>query len=104
MTFAKQVQQAVEQTVIGQLRDGKGVHLPYDAVKISPEFIRECWALVDQNKIKQEIAALLEQEFARRVVNKLETEVANDIKQVLSCKESRERVRAYIRENINSLV
>lgn len=104
MTFAKQVQQAVEQTVISQLRDGKGVSIPYDAVKISPEFIRECWALVDQNKIKQEIASILEKEFARRVVNKFETEVANDIKQVLNDKESRERVRAYIRENINSLV
>lgn len=104
MTFAKQVQQAVEKTVLDKLRKGEGVSIPYDAVKISPEFIRECWALVSQDNIKKEIAAILEKEFAQRVVNKFETEVANDIKQVLNDKESRERVRAYIRENINSLI
>lgn len=104
MTFAEKVQQAVEQTVINQLRDGKGISIPYNAVKIPPDFISECWALVDKEKIKQEVASILEKEFARRVVNKFEGEVANDIKLALNDKESREKVRAYIRENINSLV
>lgn len=104
MTFAEQIQQAIEKTVVEQIAKGGAIQLPYGAVKVSESFVRDCWALVDQNKIKQEIAAILEKEFARRVVNKFETEVANDIKQVLNDKESRERVRAYIRANINSLV
>lgn len=104
MTFAEQIQQAVEKTVLDKIRKGDGVSIPYNAVKISPEFIQECWALVNQDNIKKEIVAILEKEFAKRVANKFEAEVANDIKKVLNDKESRERVRAYIRENINSLI
>jgi len=96
MTFAKQMQQAIEQTVLKQIRDGKGVSIPYNAAEVPASFIRECWGLVDQENLKKEIA--------QRIVNKFETEVANDIKQVLSDKEQRENVRAYIRKNISTLI
>jgi hypothetical protein len=104
MTFAEQMQQAIEQTVVKQIRDGKGVGIPYGAVEVPPSFIRECWELVDQENLKKEIAKILEKELAQRIVNKFESEVANDIKQVLSDKEQRENVRAYIRKNISTLI
>ena len=63
-----------------------------------------CWKLVDSDKVKQQVAALLEAELAERMVNSIAAELATDIKQILSVKERREMLRGIAREHMDAVM
>ncbi len=74
-----------------------------NCVKIPSSFYEKCWDLVDHDALMKKIAQNLEHELADRIVNDIATEIATDIKQLLSDKDRREIIRGKAREVINQL-
>ncbi len=54
-------------------------------------------------KIKAALAVRLEAELADRIVTLMASEIATDVKQILSVKERREAIRAVTRENLDRI-
>jgi hypothetical protein len=103
--FGQTVRGLAEAAIIKIIREGTWVQPSYqNRVQLPAQFMEEVWALVDTDKVKQELAHNIEKELANRLVNFIATELATDIKSVLSVKERREAIRAYVRKNLNQIV
>ena len=101
--FETQVKAAAEKAVLKFLGDGGWLLPNYEGrLKVPPEWIAECWRLVDADKVRAQLAARLEAELADRMVNHMAAELATDIKQILSVKERREALRALAREHMEA--
>lgn len=72
--------------------------------KVPAEWVSACWKLVDADKVKQQVASLLEEELAERMVNSIAAELATDIKQILSVKERREMLRSLARDHMEAVM
>lgn len=103
--FSQTVRGLAEAAIIKIIREGAWVQPSYqNRVQLPAQFMEEVWALVDTDKVKQELAHNIEKELASRLVNFIATELATDIKSVLSVKERREAIRAYVRKNLDQIV
>lgn len=104
-TFDEQVKAAAEKAVLQFVGSGGWLLPNYEArLKIPPEWIADCWRLVDAEKLKAQIAARLESELADRMVNHMAAELATDIKQILSVQERREMLRSLAREHMDAVM
>ena len=96
---------ASEKAVLKYVTDGGWLLPNYESrFKVPPEWVAACWKLVDADKVKQQVAALLEAELAERMVNSIAAELATDIKQILSVKERREMLRGIAREHMDAVM
>ena len=103
--FEQSVKDAAEKAVLKFLQDGGWLMPNYEGrLKIPVEWVAECWRLVDSQKLKAKIAERLESELADRMINHMATELATDIKQILSVKERREMLRALAREHMDGVM
>ena len=103
--FDAKVKAAAESAVLQFIGAGGWLLPNYEArLKIPAEWIAECWRLVDADKLRVQIAARLESELADRMVNHIAAELATDIKQILSVKERREKLRALARDNMDAVM
>ena len=82
-----------------------GVVVPYEnKYKVPNGFFEQVWKTVDMEKVKKEMANILEKELAEKVMNKMAQEMATDIKQLLSDKERREKIRSYARMCLDDII
>jgi len=103
--FTEELHRAAEKSLLHIIQEGNWVQPDYNnRFKVPPEFVQEIWKLVDKEKLQQAMARRLEEELADRIVNHLASEIATDIKQILSVKERREALRNIAREHIDSIV
>lgn len=103
--FELAVKTAAEKAVLQFVQSGGWLMPNYESrLKIPPDWIAECWGLVDRDKLKKELAAKLESELAERMVNLMAAEIATDIKQILSVKERREALRSIARAHMDSVL
>lgn len=103
--FEQAVKTKAEQAVLKFVGDGGWLLPNYDSrLKIPAEWIAECWRLVDHDSLKKKIAMKLEDELAERMVNHIASELATDIKQILSVKERREMLRGLARDHMNTIM
>lgn len=103
--FSKAVQDVAQKAVVKIITGGHWIEIPYDQrVKVPPSFIQQVWALVDLEKIKQQLATRIEKELADRVVNHMAAELSTDIKQILGNPERREEIRAVARKHLSHLM
>lgn len=100
----KKISDAANKAVLHVITSGDWIKPTYkDRVPIPQEFIQEAWQLVDQDKVKSQIAKRIEEELANKIINHMAAEIGSDIKKVLSITERREAIRSLVRENINEI-
>jgi len=103
MSFAEKLTQAMEDAVVKQVRDGQWIGVEYSArPKIDAPTLREVYESVDMERVKARVVEQVEGHIADKILHSMATEVATDVKQILSNKELREDVRAIIREKIRA--
>ena len=105
MSFEEQVKALAEKAVLSMFSKAENWVKPDYAnrVKIPPSLMADVWALVNVEKIKKQMAERLEKELADGIVNHMATELATDVKQILSVAERREALRAVCRENMDRI-
>jgi len=102
--FEEAVKIAAEKAVLEIISSGQWVQPDYaNRYKIPADFMSEVWNLIDSEKIKAALAVRLEAELADRIVTLMASEIATDVKQILSVKERREAIRAVTRENLDRI-
>ena len=103
--FDKQLQEAVQQSVLKMVRNGDLVLPEYAArAKIPPAKVQELYDAVDWGRVRALVLAEIESAVADKILNAMAAEMATDIKQVLSNKELREEVRGFIRAGVRRVV
>ena len=104
MSFEEKLINTMKQRIEQQIQGLPLVANNYDSlIKVPASFYEDAWKLVDKEKILQQLAIRLEAEVADRIVNLIASEIATDIKQVLSNKERRESIRAVARNMIDKI-
>lgn len=102
-SFEQQMVQAVQSTVIKALRDGNWLAIEYkDRIRIDPAVLRAVYESVDMERVRNLVKEKVEERIADTMFNALVTEVATDVKQILSNRELREDIRSLLREKIRS--
>ena len=102
--FAEILTSTIQDRILKGVAKAEFVDVSYaDRVKVSADMINEIYKKIDVEKIKTKIISLLEEQMAEKIVNKMITEVGNDIKQIMSNKELREDLRFYMRGKIKEI-
>lgn len=102
--FENDLMNSVKCAITKQITGTDFIAINYnDRMKLPDDFLARAWKLVDQENILTKLAERLELELVDRLVYQIASELATDIKQVLSVKERREEVRSLVRENIDRL-
>lgn len=103
--FETEVKKAAEKAVLKLISEGSWLSADYSSrFKVPPEWMQRCWELVDKDKLQSHFARRLEEELANRMVNHMATEIATDVKQILSDKERRESLRALARGHMEAIM
>lgn len=96
--------QAIMKSIARQISKADFITIPYEnRAQMPSSFIEKAWSMVDKDAVLDELSKRLEKELVDRLVNAMASEIATDIKQVLSVKERREAVRSVVRDNIDKL-
>jgi argonaute-like protein implicated in RNA metabolism and viral defense len=99
--FADDLMQRIQCRILTQINKIEFIDVSYASrIKLPPELFEECYGKIDTEKIKARIISRLEEETADKIVNKMMTEYANDIKQIMSNVELREELRGILRAKI----
>ena len=100
----RRIKQAAESAVLKFIGDGNWLMPNYESrIRVPQDLIQEAWDQVDTGEIVKQLSRRLEAELADRVVNAMAQEIATDIKQILSVKEHREKIRNVAREHLHSI-
>jgi len=103
--FEKAVMDAAQKAFLKIVSDGSWIQPDYNnRIKLPPSIMNEVWGLVDTERLKKALAKRIESELADRIVNHIATELATDIKQILSVKERREALRHLAREHMEAIM
>jgi hypothetical protein len=101
MNFAEQMQRAAEESIITTLKSGEWLRINYgNKVAVTSEQLREVYQGVDMVKVAGILKDKIEKKIADSLFNALATEVATDVKKIMSNTELREDCRAVIRDKI----
>ena len=96
--FEQAIANAAQRSIVGLLAKGDWLAVDYrDKVRVPPEELRGVFDAVDMDAVRLILKAKLEQKIADSIFNSMATEIANDVKQVMSNTELREDCRAYLR-------
>lgn len=100
-SFEQLLTEAVQQSVLKMAREGTLVLPDYSQrAKVPAAKMQELYDSIDWNRVRALCIAQVEERCADTMLNAMATEIATDIKQVLSNKELREEVRSFIRAGI----
>ena len=104
-SFEETIHLAAEKAVVKIITEGSWIAPDYATrFKLPADFMAQVWGLVDQDKVKQQLATRLEAELADRMVNHMAAELATDIKQILSVTERREALRSLARGHMDAIM
>jgi adenosyl cobinamide kinase/adenosyl cobinamide phosphate guanylyltransferase len=102
-TFAERIQEAAQNAVLSIVTSGGWLQPDYNnRVKIDGPTMQAIYGMIDMEALKLKIKERIEGELADRVVNHLASEMATDIKTILSNKERREALRAVARQHLDA--
>ncbi len=103
--FELAVKTAAEKAVLKIITEGGWIAPDYaNRFKIPVDFLADVWGLIDPAKVKQALTFRLEDELAERIMNHMASEIATDIKQILSVQERREAIRGIARAHFNQIM
>lgn len=101
MNFAEQVRRAAEESIVKTLKSGDWLKVGFgDRMTVTPGNLREVYQSVDMVRVGEILKVKIEQKVADAIFNNLATEVATDVKKIMSNTELREDCRAVIRDKI----
>lgn len=94
----------VQKKIVSDISKQELIKVEYaDKIPIPRSFIQSVYQSLDLEKIKAKLIENLENEMADKIANKMITEFAGDIKQIMSNRELREELRHYAREKIRQI-
>lgn len=100
-TFAKQVQQAVENTIVKTITEANWLQVDYaQRLRVPMAMLEECYEAIDMARVKARLVDRLEDKLADKIFNALATEIATDVKSIMSNSELRESCRAILRQHM----
>ena len=103
--FEQALKTAAEKAVLKIITDGGWIAPDYaNRMKIPVEWCAQIWGMIDRDALKRKIAERLESELADRMINHIASELATDIKQILSVTERREMIRNLAREHMDAIM
>lgn len=101
----QKIKEAAESAVLKFLRSDQWFILEYqNRFKVPNEWLAECWSMIDRQALQKKLAERIESELVDRMVNLMASELATDIKQILSVQERRERLRGLARDHMESIM
>lgn len=101
--LAERMRVAVEDSIIAALRKGDWLYMSHDSrINFDRALVRQVYERIDKARVVEAVTERAQQHMADVIYNSLATEIATDVKQILSNKELREDVRSMIRERIRA--
>jgi hypothetical protein len=101
----ERISEEIEKAILSQIRDSSFIR--FDRTwnsKVSSSMLDDAWEMVDHHKIKTEMAKILEQTIAEKVINLMASEIATDMKLILSNKDRREEIRHVARTHLKHMI
>lgn len=103
--FSKAIHDAAEAAALKLIREGGWIQPDYHNRFVLPkDFMADIWKLVDQDKVRAQMAKILEKELAERIMASIATEMTNDIKVILSNNGCRAAIREVANDNIKKIL
>lgn len=104
MTFEEEFLKHMKNELIKFISAGSWINVPYDKkITIDPSLIKKCYDQIDMTEVLRICKEKLEQHVADKIFNAMATEVATDVKQILSNGELREDCRSFLRTKIREV-
>lgn len=104
MSFDEDIQQAVRDSLVKMIRSGDWLKLDYSAkLPIDTAFLRRIQNSVNLDNVLAKLTDQIESRIAEAIFNAMATEIATDVKKILSNMELREDVRAILRAKIRNV-
>lgn len=100
--FDQQLTEQFQAALLKEIKRGSWLKIDYGAVSIPSHEIRAAYEKIDMDKVNALILQKIEERVADTIYNSLATEIATDVKKVMSNCELREDCRAVIREKIRA--
>jgi hypothetical protein len=102
MTLEEQLAQRVMETILAEVGKGNWLRLPHGGVEFPAATLREIYARIDMEKVKAQVVEQLEEMLATKIIHAMATELATDVKKILSNNELREDLRSQLRSKIRA--
>jgi hypothetical protein len=68
------------------------------------DIVKQAYAAVDMNKVKEEVTVRLQTEIATRIINNLQTELGHDVKAIMSNSQIRDDFKYMLRKQADDLL
>lgn len=104
MSFDEDIQQAVRDSLVKLIRSGDWLKLDYSAkLPIDAAFLRRVQNSVNLDNVLAKLTENIEARIADAIFNAMATEIATDVKKIMSNTELREDMRAVLRAKIRDV-
>jgi len=100
----ERIEQALEVGLIKQIQSGDVFKLGYDAKIDASAELKQAYKNINYLKVYARITELLEEELAVKIVNKIISEMGNDIKALMCNNEIREDFKFLMRKGVEAIM
>jgi hypothetical protein len=95
---------AVEVAIVKAIQNGDFFKTDYQSrIDLTPELVKT-YKAIDYDKIYAKMGELLEEEIARKIVNKIITEMSVDIKKLMANATVRDDLRFFMRKGVERIL
>jgi hypothetical protein len=101
---SQKILDAMEEGIVKAIRSGEPFNIPYQAKISVSDQIAAAYKQIDFTRVQAQIVQCLEEELARKVVNKVITEMGTDIKKLMCNAEIRDDFRYLLRKGMEELL
>ncbi|MBS9774728.1 MAG: hypothetical protein KGV59_06190 [Tenacibaculum sp.] len=108
MTFEKQIEKQVKETILKQINDCRFVEYHYSNKKRVPtDIVEKAWEKINWEEVTEYVTKQLQEQVCKTIVGNMITETKTDVKDILSVEGVRKKLRmkAYpkVMEVLNEL-
>lgn len=101
---SERIMDAMEQGIVKAIHNGDLFKIPYDQkIDVSKE-MRRAYEKIDYARLEIKIIEALEEELARKIVNKVVTEMGTDIKKLMCNPNIRDDFRFMLRKGVEDIL
>lgn len=101
---SERIMAAMENGLVKAIQSGDVFKIPYDnRIDVSKE-MHKAYSNIDYKKIESRVTELLEEELARKIVNKIVTEMGTDIKKLMSNPNIRDDFKFMMRKGVEDIL
>jgi hypothetical protein len=103
--FGVKAMRAMEDSLVAMIRKGDWLQPDYNSrMKLDMSLVRWLYEQVDRERVKARVLDKIEDHIADKMLASIATELATDVKQVMSNRELREEFRALVREHVKGAI